>query len=274
MCATCSGPSSGPVSSCTDLPWDSTVGGGATWTASNGKTCQNYEDNKWCTSEGGYGTGWPSGDVSFSSFARGGVDATQACCACGGGTTPFSSLQTYSDTNDYAECLVSSTCPVGMGVTAQTNDADTVCTACGAGFFSSKDDHGACAPHSTCDIGYGVFAQGTTSADTQCEQCVAGTSSQPIGTFSAVVGLGACTGHSICDPGFGTQNVPIQNADTICAECTGSSYSFLGVYSVVVPRMCVLHTTCPIGEGVVSSGTAFANTICEVCGSGKYVRRD
>ena len=462
MCATCSDPSSSRSLSapCTDR----TQGGGATWTASNGKTCQEYVDNKWCTPEGDYGTGWPSSALIFSSFARGGVDATQACCGCGGGTTPAgrrlnsaplsenwywsyavkspqgascdtactthglvcdeakvrlllpamdqslcsapmdvpacldkareewiriataataatpdamfgdksafaagwesmcgtpgapkdewtiqtythvpsflrdaaymsgssttheygtcgvarktsnaaldynfqcggspsqegrrrlcycspppssSSVQTYSDTNDYAECLVSRTCPVGMGVTAQTNDANTVCTTCGAGFFSSKDDHDACAPHGTCAIGFGVFAQGTTSADTQCEQCVAGTPSQPIGTFSAVVGLGACTDHGLCDPGFGAQQVPTAEADTICANCAdkfvdkggtgvGNEFHSFGPMGPF-PRMCTLHTTCPIGEGVVSSGTAFADTICEVCGSGKYVHRD
>ena len=67
---------------CTDTP--------SSWTANNGKTCQEYADNKWCTPEGSYGPGWPwydgSGGTtsrSFSYYAKDGVDATQACCACG-----------------------------------------------------------------------------------------------------------------------------------------------------------------------------------------------
>ena len=53
-------------------------------------TCQKYKDSKWCTLDGGYGTGWLSSYGSFSTFANSeGVDASQACCACGGGKTSY-----------------------------------------------------------------------------------------------------------------------------------------------------------------------------------------
>ena len=48
--------------------------------------CPRYAANEWCTPSGGYGPGWPASMGSFADHASGGVDATQACCACGGGT--------------------------------------------------------------------------------------------------------------------------------------------------------------------------------------------
>merc|ERR1711957_1016399 len=56
------------------------------WKDSSGKTCEDYKVQKWCTAEGGYGTGWWSHWQSFSNWARKGVDASRACCNCNGGT--------------------------------------------------------------------------------------------------------------------------------------------------------------------------------------------
>jgi hypothetical protein len=40
-----------------------------------------------CTSDGGYGAGWDSDWGNFADYSAGGIDATQACCICGGGST-------------------------------------------------------------------------------------------------------------------------------------------------------------------------------------------
>ena len=57
------------------------------WASSTAVNCQQYAERKWCNDTGGYGTGWKKGYVSFAKWANKGVDATQACCVCGGGST-------------------------------------------------------------------------------------------------------------------------------------------------------------------------------------------
>ena len=56
----------------------------------DGWTCANYKANSYCTTSGGYGSGWaPWSRGDWGTFADNadvnGVDAAQACCACGGG---------------------------------------------------------------------------------------------------------------------------------------------------------------------------------------------
>eukprot|EP00729_Bicosta_minor_P007407 gene7407-16041_t len=56
------------------------------WVDSSGDSCAIYAALKWCTVDGVYGAGWatdPSTD-SFANYAVGGLDATDACCECGG----------------------------------------------------------------------------------------------------------------------------------------------------------------------------------------------
>lgn len=62
---------------CVDLPFQS----------KDGKTtCLGYEQRHLCTPDGGYGSGWDRKHYgTFRRWAINGVDATQACCACGGG---------------------------------------------------------------------------------------------------------------------------------------------------------------------------------------------
>jgi len=64
---------------CTDFPL---------WKSRSGRVCLDYELSKWCNSDGSYGPGWSK--IFFGSFKHWsddkGVDATQACCVCGGGS--------------------------------------------------------------------------------------------------------------------------------------------------------------------------------------------
>ena len=49
-------------------------------------SCSTYKQNEFCTSEGTYGKGWIDDWGTFPDFADAdGVDASQACCVCGGG---------------------------------------------------------------------------------------------------------------------------------------------------------------------------------------------
>lgn len=58
--------------------------GGTDWTSNNGRSCCTYIKSGWCTSWGGYGPSWGS-NGNFQDWARDGMTAPQACCACGGG---------------------------------------------------------------------------------------------------------------------------------------------------------------------------------------------
>jgi hypothetical protein len=76
------------ASGCTDLPDG--------WMSSTNANCQQYEERKWCTADGKYGTGWLTSYGTFARWAVGGKDASQACCACGGGTTGGVSASTIT----------------------------------------------------------------------------------------------------------------------------------------------------------------------------------
>jgi predicted outer membrane repeat protein len=45
-----------------------------------------YSTGSLCTTDGGYGSGWELSYGMFQDYAVGNIDATQACCACGGGS--------------------------------------------------------------------------------------------------------------------------------------------------------------------------------------------
>merc|ERR1712217_264132 len=54
-----------------------------------GDNCEAYEEQLWCTKSGDRGSGWHEEWGVFDGFSSDGVPATEACCACGGGTVPF-----------------------------------------------------------------------------------------------------------------------------------------------------------------------------------------
>ena len=69
-----------PPPGCTDTP--------PGWASSTGNSCDQYVNSNWCTVAGGYGPGWlPDQYGPFSRWQVDGVDAGQACCGCGGGST-------------------------------------------------------------------------------------------------------------------------------------------------------------------------------------------
>jgi hypothetical protein len=59
----------------------------ANWKDSSKSSCAQYKTNKWCTDTGGYGTGWNTffSSNTFAKYAVNSIDASQACCECGGG---------------------------------------------------------------------------------------------------------------------------------------------------------------------------------------------
>ncbi len=82
-------------------------------------TCIDYQRLSLCTFDGGYGPGWDPTDGVFSDWSTDGIDATQACCVCGGGKpTPGPSV-----------CLNCSS--VGANMVSPKGNA---CVSCPAGF--------------------------------------------------------------------------------------------------------------------------------------------
>jgi hypothetical protein len=57
------------------------------WSDADGDTCDIYAISSWCTSSGEPSTGWHSEWGTFETFAKNGVGADTACCACGGGVS-------------------------------------------------------------------------------------------------------------------------------------------------------------------------------------------
>ena len=55
------------------------------WVSSTGFGCAEYGSENWCTSDGGFGEGWQQELGAFADWGVDGVDATMACCVCGGG---------------------------------------------------------------------------------------------------------------------------------------------------------------------------------------------
>jgi hypothetical protein len=56
------------------------------WRDKDDARCIDYADYYYCQN-GGYGSGWHESWGPFSDYAVDGIDASQACCACGGGTS-------------------------------------------------------------------------------------------------------------------------------------------------------------------------------------------
>ena len=54
------------------------------WKDSEGMTCKQYVNSKWCTSNGKKGTGWKSNYGEFTQFSTEHGSAVDVCCECGG----------------------------------------------------------------------------------------------------------------------------------------------------------------------------------------------
>ena len=67
---------------CVDLKVEGSL---VAWATKDGDSCANYKRNNWCTEAGEPGKGWHAWYGKFQDWAHNGYDASQACCACGGG---------------------------------------------------------------------------------------------------------------------------------------------------------------------------------------------
>mmetsp|Transcript_31441 Transcript_31441/g.73437 ORF Transcript_31441/g.73437 Transcript_31441/m.73437 type:complete len:857 (+) Transcript_31441:80-2650(+) len=140
------------------------------WRDSEGDDCSDYYLQQFCTSDGRLGLGWEHGWGNFSQYADArGIDAAEACCACGGGdeassTERVSSFESARCSNyppfwsdiDGTKCdgyrsmrlcnAAGGTGPgwmAGMGTfakyAADNLTATDVCCACGGGLRCEED---------------------------------------------------------------------------------------------------------------------------------------
>merc|ERR1712060_857304 len=109
-----------PTPGCDDKPAD--------WKSTAGSTCADYVSKAWCTSDGGYGSGWDkSTDGSFDDWAVNGVAATVACCGCGGGSTVTGRQACQGHSHDKATCEAVGCCRWNVLLGCRANDADAQC---------------------------------------------------------------------------------------------------------------------------------------------------
>merc|ERR1712032_526640 len=113
-------PTPAPTPGCDDKPAD--------WKSTAGSTCADYVSKAWCTSDGGYGSGWDkSVDGSFDDWAVNGVAATVACCGCGGGSTVTGRQACQGHSYDKATCESVGCCRWNVLLGCRANDADAQC---------------------------------------------------------------------------------------------------------------------------------------------------
>merc|ERR1712151_443499 len=58
------------------------------WADIEGDDCATYAAQLWCTKDARPGVGWHSEWGTLNDFKADEMSALEACCACGGGTTP------------------------------------------------------------------------------------------------------------------------------------------------------------------------------------------
>ena len=183
-------------------------------------SCKGYQTLDLCTFDGGYGPGWDPTDGIFSDWSSEGIDATQACCVCGGGRpTPGPSV-----------CLNCSS----VGPSMVSRDG-TTCVSCPAGFQPTqyREDCMECPP-------------GRASLDgAECIECLPGTA--PISSRSSCEECGAgrfshdgvaCLPFDQCGAHFDDTHIPAALAASAqCLQCPdGTERSADGVYCGACPE--------------------------------------
>ena len=133
-------PCCSPERACEDSPLN--------WKDSKDNDCKKYEDLEWCTGRKGYGPGWTGG--TFAHYRRNGLDATQACCACGGGTA--GGCPSYSKVADGKVCAVAPFDSRPMSAVASCMDFCLENLECA--YFAYNPDSKACSLTTTdCSVG-------------------------------------------------------------------------------------------------------------------------
>ena len=246
------------ASGCADLPG---------WMSSTKANCQQYKELKWCTPDGKYGTGWSTTYGTFAKWAVGGKDASQACCACGGGdpvgNTACSACPS-GNTCDGSRTIIS------CGAGKYANLASTSCASCTSNKYSSGAANSACA---TCASG--SYTTGSTAGNTACTACPAGyrcdgsttKTGCGAGTYSTA-GLASCKS---C--GSGTQ-YSTGSANTVCEKCLAGKYTSGGSAGNTACSACPSGKSCDGSRTLISCGAGkyanVAGTSCASCTGDQY----
>ncbi|MFM2154060.1 MAG: hypothetical protein RL199_2495, partial [Pseudomonadota bacterium] len=229
-------------------------------TAWNASACTPWSRTS-CAAGEGYAAGTTTTDATCARCAAGtystGVGACQPCASG------------YFSAAGARSCNAWSTCSPGQSV-SNVPDAttDRACATCAAGRYSTTANAASCAPWSQteCAGGYG-YAAGTTTTDSSCTRCLAGTSSFGVtacracasGSYSAD-GASSCTPWTSCTAGQYVSNVPGVATDRVCSACAAGTYS-----TTTNAAACTAWTVCSAGQYMQTAGTAGSNRVCAGC---------
>lgn len=70
-------------------PAEETCISSPSWADVEGDDCTTYQAQMWCTKDGKAGVGWHEEWGTLKDFKSETMSAVEACCACGGGSTPI-----------------------------------------------------------------------------------------------------------------------------------------------------------------------------------------
>lgn len=235
----------------------------ADWKDGDGDMCVKYQYMKWCTAEGGYGPAWSS-DSTWESFANAaGETANVICCACGGGTVPFSAPTTTAAPTTVAITTVAPTTTI---ITTQPTTAATVATeteaACADWYDSWTDADG---------DGCTQYAD-----NLYCENGGTGSRWQPEEDFSMYVPVDAPDAGDVCCVcgGGSAGNAPTEPpAEERLAAVGGMPALAVGIQEIVVRMEYATVATSPLAlKGFVKvNGKVAARVLAGVPGqSGRF----
>ena len=106
------------------------------WTDSHGEGCISYVSKSYCH-DGGYGPKWNFNWGTFAEFAVDGVDASQACCACGRSPQEFNKSTILARFESACACAsdLCVLCVVGLFCQYSRSLLSDLCVLCIVGLF-------------------------------------------------------------------------------------------------------------------------------------------
>lgn len=165
-------------------------------------------------------------------------------------------------------------CPAGS-VSSGTNQAS--CTACdGVSYYQDQPGQNYCKTVSSCPAGQGVNTTSTPDADTQCVDCVSGSTYSDVDSKTA-----SCQVVNVCEPGIeAVLREPTASLDRLCqcaaghfdnqgtcTECPSGRYQPSANQATTCPNT---WSDCAAGTYISANGTTTSDRTCTPCASGSF----
>ena len=217
----------------------------------------------------------------------------------------------YQDEVGQTECKPVTFCAAGdYEEISSTTTSDTICAACPAGTFSNtvsctlceagtyQDEAGKsfCDATTLCQPGRFVASPATTTSDTICASCPAGTFSSttnalechacPAGTYQDDHESTSCKTTALCEAGKFIEQPATPSSDTVCADCPAGKFSEAentvecaacpaGFFQPAPGQAeCVSVSRCVPGEYQTTAHTPTTDRVCGTCSAGTFSSED